>query len=103
MIRWQVLQVQRPLPYVWSYRSFLDIFPLKILLCPCRYFAYLATILIICYIQRDASSYREKSGLETAVVHGGLMCEVVADDEPGYVECGDMPVPHINFMKVYKN
>ena len=76
------------------------LFPLKILLCPCRYFAYLATILIICYIQRDASSYREKSGLETAVVHGGLMCEVVADDEPGYVECGDMPVPHINFMKV---
>ena len=27
------------------------------------------------------------------------MCEVVADDEPGYVECGDMDMPHINFMK----
>ena len=27
------------------------------------------------------------------------MCEVVADDEPGYVECGDMDMPQINFMK----
>ena len=65
----------------------------------CRYFAYLATILIICYIQKDSNSYRQKTGLETAVVHGGLMCEVVADDEPGYVECGDMDMPQINFMK----
>ena len=57
---------------------------------------------MISYGNRDPNAYYEKAALETAVIFGGMTCEIVPDDDPAYKKCDrkEYPVPHINFMKV---
>ena len=44
----------------------------------------------------------QKEALQTAVIHGGLNCEVVPEDDPKFKICYENKVPHpqIDFSKV---
>ena len=66
------------------------------------YLIYIGIILIIVYGQRDQNLFLQKQALETAVIFGGVTCEIVPDDDPRYRECTDeeMPEKHVNFMNI---
>ena len=66
------------------------------------YLIYIGIILIIVYLERDQNLFLQKQALETAVIFGGVNCEIVPDDDPRYRECTEeeMPHKHINFMNV---
>ena len=66
------------------------------------YFIYVAIVMIIAYGNRDQYTFLQKQSLETAIVFGGTVCEIVPDDDPRYKECTEetLPLDHVNFMKV---
>ena len=66
------------------------------------YLIYLAIIVTIAYGQRDQNLFLQKQALETALIFGGVTCEIVPDDDPRYRECTDeeMPEKHVNFMNI---
>ena len=48
------------------------------------YICYVMIVFIISYGNRDFNSFLQKEALQTAVIHGGLTCEIVPSDDPRY-------------------
>ena len=66
------------------------------------YFIYVSIIFIIGYGNRDPNAFRCKSSMESAVIHGGLNCDILPNDDPRYKKCkaAEVQKPYINFANV---
>lgn len=57
---------------------------------------------LLSYGNRAPDAYREKWALETAVIHGGLVCGQLPPDDQKYVACSKIqaPDPFVDFIQV---
>ena len=66
------------------------------------YICYVAIVFTIVYGYKDPNAFLQKEAITTAVIHGGITCEIGDEDDYRYKECDEekVPNPEIDFMKV---
>lgn len=64
------------------------------------YICYILIVLTIGYGHQDYNAFLQKKVLETAVIHGGLNCDIGDKHEVGYRECKFEHPDLVDFMKV---
>lgn len=68
------------------------------------YFIYVAIVYIISYGNRDPNAFLSKQAVESAVIFGGLNCDILPTDDPRYKKCNSDQVLKTNnntMTKIY--